>query len=193
MPTSSNDDGNVIVFFSPCMLNLMANMVSHIKRVARPNKPFRIASKYSDEVSSSSRVGYVPPFSLSHTNTRTHTNTHTHICSFLSFSCTETRHRYVCEVPLRRPHQKRALERFSGYVGHYRSSFYATFYRVIFVSRRPPFRRRYVDVKIVIADRRPLHAEKSRVHVAAVREVLQKTRRRRWESHNVFSFSLLRK
>jgi hypothetical protein len=34
------------------MLNLMANMVSHIKRVARPNKPFQITSKYSEEVSS---------------------------------------------------------------------------------------------------------------------------------------------
>lgn len=43
-------------FFSPHMLNLTANMVSHIKRVARTNKPFRIASKYSDEVSSSSLV-----------------------------------------------------------------------------------------------------------------------------------------
>lgn len=49
------------------MLNLMANMVSHIKRVARTNKPFRIASKYSDEVSSSSRrAGYICSLTTSH-------------------------------------------------------------------------------------------------------------------------------
>lgn len=51
------------------MLNLTANMVSHIKRVARTNKPFRIASKYSDEVSSSSRrhrAGYIRSLTTPH-------------------------------------------------------------------------------------------------------------------------------
>lgn len=43
------------------------------------------------------------------------------------------------------------------------------------MSRHPPFRRRYVDVKIVIVDRRrPLHVEKSRAVVAAARGVLQR-------------------
>lgn len=93
----------------------------------RPNKPFRIASKYSGRDISSSRrrrMGRVSP------------------SSSLPLTLPPTpplpRHSFIvrytgttndmCGVPLRRPHQKRlAYSSFSGDVDHYRSSFYATF------------------------------------------------------------------
>lgn len=106
-------------FFSPRMLNLMANMVSHIKRVARPNKPFRIVSKY---------LGW----------------------SKLLFSCVgcalSTRARGLrttCVESHWGDHIKSAHSSFSGDVGHYRSSFYATFCRDNLRVSAPTFSRRY--------------------------------------------------
>lgn len=70
------------------MLNPMANMVSHIKRVARPNKPFPDTIKVLRRGKLSSLLLTLP----------------------LSRAQGGTAGYDVCGVPLRRPHQKRALE-----------------------------------------------------------------------------------
>lgn len=114
----------------------MANMVSHIKRVARTNKPFRIASKYSDEVSSSSRrhrAGYIRSLA---TPLPLYTEWYTGDYGRRVWS------------PIEATTSKARTRALAAMLGHYRSSFYATFSTgVIFVSRLPPF-------PAVTADRR---------------------------------------
>lgn len=149
MSTGERKYGNIRAFFSPRMLNLTANMVSHIKRMARTNKPFRIASKYSDEVSSSSRhrAGYIRSLAtpLPH---GVHGDYGRRVWSLIEATTSKAR--------------TRALAAMSAIT---EARFTQLSTGVIFVSRLPPFPGSLppTNAKIVIVDRRSPHVEKSHV------------------------------
>lgn len=128
------------------MLNLTANMVSHIKRVARTNKPFRIASKYSDEVSSSSRrhrAGYIRSLTIPHG-----VYTGRRVWSPIEATTSKARTRALAAMSaITEAHFTQLSTR-----GNLRVSGFRLF---------PPLPP--TDAKIVIVDRRFPHVEKSRV------------------------------